>query len=340
MVENRLIEKLTQMDFARLDTNTQGIFLFYKIIQQEAYIVSVMQLYNGNELAVDQYEHILSQITDNFRNRGFENVHLLSLLLTRQPDLVRQFCLNENDHWIVDLSSGHLLIFETQSSDFLGLKDVLENILEEEQKDYEIENKKSSYKNQWVTPVNISLIAANVIIYIMVYYTGFFGGAEKLVKEGALSWINITKNHEYYRLVTSMFLHANIEHIFNNMLVLLFVGVNLEKAIGKLKYLFIYFGAGIIAGISSIGYNMWKGDMGYGIGASGAIFGAVGAMLFILIRNKGRIEGMSIQQLIIFAILSLYGGFVNAGIDNTAHIGGFIGGFLLAAILYRRPKKV
>lgn len=340
MVENKLIEKLTQMDFARLDTNTQGIFLFYKIIQQEAYIVSVMQLYNGNELTVDQYEHILSQIKNNFRNRGFENVHLLSLLLTGQPDRVRQFCLNENDHWIVDLSSGHLLIFETQSSDFLGLKDVLENILEENQDEFVIENSKPAFKNQWITPVNISLIAVNVIVYIIVYYTGLFGSAEKLINKGALSWVDITKNHEYYRLITSMFLHANMEHIFNNMLVLLFVGVNLEKAIGKLKYLFIYFGAGIIAGISSIGYNMWKGNMSYGIGASGAIFGAVGAMLFILIRNRGRVEGMSIQQLIIFAILSLYGGFVNAGIDNTAHIGGFIGGFLLAAILYRRPKKV
>lgn len=340
MVENRLLEKLTRMDFTRLDTNTQGIYLYYKIIQQEAYVIPVMQLYQGNELAPDQYEHIVSQIRNNFLNKGYENVRLLSLILTRQPDSVRQFCLTENDHWIVDLSSGQLLIFETQSSDFLGLKDVMEDILEQEQHEVEIDNHKPAVKNQWITPVNITLIAINIIIYMVVYYTRFLGDSDKVIKEGALSWLDVTKHHQYYRLITAMFLHANLEHIFNNMLVLLFVGVNVEKLTGKFKYLFIYFGAGIIAGISSIGYNMWKGDMGYGIGASGAIFGVVGAMLFILIVNKGKIEEMSIGQLIIFALLSLYGGFVNAGVDNTAHIGGFIGGFLLASFLYRKPKKV
>jgi rhomboid protease GluP len=128
------------------------------------------------------------------------------------------------------------------------------------------------------------------------------------------------------------------------MLVLLFVGDNLERAAGKLKYLLIYFGTGIIAGITSISYNMWKdsGQIGeassYSIGASGAIFGVVGAVLFIVMINRGRLEGISTRQMVFFVILSLYGGIANTHIDQAAHIGGFIAGIILAALLYRRNK--
>lgn len=68
-----------------------------------------------------------------------------------------------------------------------------------------------------------------------------------------------------------MFMHGGFEHLFNNMIVLFFIGDNLERAAGKLIYLVIYFGSGIIAAISSISYNMYKGNVGFSIGASGAI---------------------------------------------------------------------
>ena len=137
-----------------------------------------------------------------------------------------------------------------------------------------------------------------------------------------------------------MFLHSDFEHLMNNMLVLFFVGDNLERAAGKIKYFIIYFGSGIIAGISSISYNMIKEKMVYSVGASGAIFGIVGAMGYILLVNKGHLEDISSRQIILFTVFSLYGGIANANIDNVAHIGGFIGGIILAIILYRRPKSI
>ena len=101
----------------------------------------------------------------------------------------------------------------------------------------------------------------------------------------------------------------------------------------------IYFGSGIIAAISSISYNMYKGNVGFSIGASGAIFGVVGAILYILIVNKGHLEDISTRQIVLFVIFSLYGGYTSAGIDNIAHIGGFLGGLLIAVLLYRKPKN-
>jgi rhomboid protease GluP len=143
-----------------------------------------------------------------------------------------------------------------------------------------------------------------------------------------------------------MFMHADWSHLINNMIVLLFVGDNLERAAGKFRYLFIYLSSGILAGITSISYNMWKdyGDFSFehsvfSIGASGAIFGVVGAMLYIVIVNKGRLEDISTRQIILFIVFSLYGGIANSRIDQAAHVGGFLAGLLLAAILYRRPRR-
>ena len=142
-------------------------------------------------------------------------------------------------------------------------------------------------------------------------------------------------------------MHADISHIFGNMLVLFFLGTNLERAVGKFKYLFVYFGAGILAGIASFSYNMWMEraaksvyDTTFGIGASGAIFGVVGALLFIILIHRGYHDGISASQVLIFTGINVYNGIVDHQIDQSAHVGGFIAGFILVAIVYRRKKEI
>jgi rhomboid protease GluP len=88
---------------------------------------------------------------------------------------------------------------------------------------------------------------------------------------------------------------------------------------------------------------MWKYNMQLSsgitisIGASGAIFGVVGAVLLIVIKNRGELENMSTADIVRFVVFSLYGGIVNARIVQAAHIGGFLAGFVLAKLLYRKP---
>ncbi|NLJ90377.1 MAG: rhomboid family intramembrane serine protease [Clostridiales bacterium] len=187
---------------------------------------------------------------------------------------------------------------------------------------------------------NTVLIVTNILIYIIVNIISRESGRDHLVLHGALYWPAIVHTHEYYRLLTYMFLHANITHLSNNMLVLFFLGDNLERAAGKWRFLVLYFGSGIIAGLVSMYYNMVKHYNVISVGASGAIFGVVGAMVNIVIRNKGRLENISARQMVLFVIFSLYGGLTSQGVDNAAHIGGLISGFLLAGLLYRKPKKV
>ena len=123
------------------------------------------------------------------------------------------------------------------------------------------------------------------------------------------------------------------------MLVLLFLGDCLERNIGKFKYLLIYFIGGVGANILSTCYEVIKKDGAVSAGASGAVFAVIGAMIYILLINKGHIESFTAKRLIFMAALSLYLGITSAGIDNMAHFGGLIFGFLLGILLYRRPKR-
>lgn len=143
-----------------------------------------------------------------------------------------------------------------------------------------------------------------------------------------------------YRLFTCMFLHFDIEHLLNNMLMLALMGKYVERHVGKGTYLFIYACAGLIGNIVSLYLNIYQYTLNVvSAGASGAIFGVVGAVLCIIIKNYGKVEDLSLSQVVFMIVLSVYTGVTSQGVDNGAHIGGLIGGFVLAAVLYQRTDK-
>ena len=156
----------------------------------------------------------------------------------------------------------------------------------------------------------------------------------KMDMAGCLSWQQVISKGEYYRLVTYLFLHANVEHIANNMLVLALTGDILERSIGHVKFILVYFISGVLAGLTSILYNMSIGAHVSSVGASGAVFGVVGAIAMLLAISKGRMSNMSIKKLVVFVAISIYGGITTQGTDNAAHIGGLIAGAVTALVMY------
>ncbi len=185
-------------------------------------------------------------------------------------------------------------------------------------------------------PVNTAIILINIAIFLIVEFTGSSLNTQHMVNWGAAYTPWILQEHEYYRLLTCMFLHFGIRHLGNNMLVLFFVGDCLERSIGKIKYLLIYLLGGIGANIFSLGMEVYRQESVVSAGASGAVFAVIGALLYIVIRNRGRIENFTTRQLMILAALSLYHGVTSAGVDNAAHFGGLVCGFFLCVLLYHR----
>jgi rhomboid protease GluP len=192
---------------------------------------------------------------------------------------------------------------------------------------------------RYIFTITNLLILINALVFFIMEIQGSTNDLYYVLDKGALYWPAIKFYHEYYRFFTYMFLHFGLDHLVNNMLVLFFIGGKLERIVGKAKFLCIYFSTGLLAGIASLGYNMLKNNNIVSAGASGAIFGVVGAMAYIVLLHKGKIKDISTRQIVLFVLLSLYGGLTSQGIDNIAHIGGLLSGFILAAVLYKKQKR-
>ena len=143
----------------------------------------------------------------------------------------------------------------------------------------------------------------------------------------------VVQDGEYYRLLSYMFLHMGLNHVANNMILIFFLGEELERFLGKWRFFFLYFSSGIVAGIVSIVYNILDGNSVSSVGASGAGFGLIGATVCLLLADKSQRGTAFVKRVLLFAAISLYAGFSEQGIDNAAHVGGFLAGAAVTALL-------
>lgn len=182
------------------------------------------------------------------------------------------------------------------------------------------------------------LIVINVLVFFLLSLRGDTESGYFMLQYGAMYEPLVTEGHEYYRLITSLFLHFGIQHLLNNMVMMGALGYQLENEIGRIKFLLIYFISGIGGNLCSLYWNVSHGEQVISAGASGAIFGLMGALLYIVAVNRGRLGRLSGRGMLIMVALSLYFGLTSSGVDNSAHIGGLICGILITVLLYRRKK--
>lgn len=190
-------------------------------------------------------------------------------------------------------------------------------------------------KRKNLPSVTIALAAVNIVVFLLCEITGSTLENEVLIRWGAL-YTPYVEAGEYGRLFTAMFLHAGIEHLLNNMLMLCVLGSVLEPLLGRVKYLLLYLLGGLAGNLVSYLFYEKAGETVTSVGASGAVFAVMGGLIFVIIRNKGRVANLSLMQMLVMLGFSLYFGFVATNVANTAHLAGLAAGFLLAALLYRK----
>ena len=187
--------------------------------------------------------------------------------------------------------------------------------------------------------VNTAIIVINVLCFLYLELAGSTQSTGFMLEHGAMFAPLVLEYGQYYRLLTSVFMHFGVSHLMNNMLVLFVLGDNLERALGHVKYLIFYLLCGIGANIVSMTVDLTTGSIAVGAGASGAIFGVVGGLVYAGGINRGRLEDLTSRQLGVMILLTLYHGFTSMNVDNAAHIGGLVIGVLLGVLLYRKPKR-
>lgn len=177
----------------------------------------------------------------------------------------------------------------------------------------------------WEVPfISIGLVTVNVIFYVLNTLWN-----EQLLIAGNLNVYDVLIGREYGRIILAMFLHADLNHLFNNMIIVLFMGNVLEKAVGHFAFAGIYLLSGICGNVCSLIYKLSVDRMSMSIGASGAVFGMDGLLLALVLFAGRRTSGITPARVLFMVGLSLYNGFMSRNIDNAAHVGGLLAGFLL-----------
>ncbi|MBR1909867.1 MAG: rhomboid family intramembrane serine protease [Lachnospiraceae bacterium] len=183
------------------------------------------------------------------------------------------------------------------------------------------------------------MVIFNVIVFFVMTFAGSTEDIEFMLDHGAMFVPAILEDGQIYRFITCIFIHFGFMHLAGNMVVLLFLGDNVERATGKLKFLLIYLLGGIFGSIGSFTYALVYNPGIVSAGASGAIFAVIGALLWLVIRNKGRLEDMTTLRMCVLIAYALYNGFTSENVDMAAHLFGFLGGFLIAVLLYRKNDR-
>ncbi len=326
------------LGFRRADTE-EGIFW----IKEEDDVVKLVEIIpellpGQDRMPIEKQEAGSERMENRLMIRFGKRVDRLTLMLFRgAPDekTVREVAMYPNI-WCLNRRENRIHLYERQRADFYGIKTSLERFMIRFQREA-----KASERRDWQTmlsPVNTAIVAANIVVFIVLSLMGDVLDAGFMAGHGAMYRSAVIDQHEYYRLFTSMFLHFGINHLFQNMLILLLVGSRLERLMGWPRYLALYLCAGIGSSVASLFFTLAQSPYTVSAGASGAIFGVMGGLLFLILKDffqkrRGRIQEIGPFGIVFMIAGTLSYGFGTTGVDNAAHIGGLVVGFLLTGLL-------
>jgi len=332
MTINEAANLFINKGFRYVKANVSNVYVFLKASANMTMdICLLIDNTKSTFINIDTLGNLCSALERKFIFNGFRNVSSFFMIFSNNVEREKKFLMQPYHFWIFDTSESRLMVFENQPEDYYGLKKDFEELIF------------SETQTQSKTPrpiITISLIAINIIIFIIMTFSGGTNNSRYLLEYGASYWKAVYENHEYYRLFTCMFLHFNAEHIMNNMITLAFVGTAVETCLGHIHFLCIYIFSGLGASFLSSLYYMHNSPnvITVSAGASGAIFGILGALIIIALMSKSKRRTLKPMNILLIAVLSISNGYLSSSIDNVAHIGGLLFGIILTFLscLYRK----
>ena len=296
----------------------------YKIVR-----INSNYIHNKEQFEMDLYKinNVSRQISKKTLTRKLKTLNIL----TDTNDTVKTENTKNIDNYVIQNNED----LETKN----GIKSLFPKIIEEEIKDLhgldflinvsndinkKTENDNKFYENVFKPK---KIVVTRIIIFLNVFIY-FFATLMSLTNKFDIYTIfalngTLVRNGELYRLITCGFLHADIIHLICNMYSLNIIGTQLESFIGKKKFLIVYLISLITGSLLSSVINS-----GWSVGASGAIFGLLGSLLYFGYHYRIYLGSVMKTQIIPILILNLGIGFIIPNIDLSAHIGGLVGGIL------------
>lgn len=302
--------------------------------------ININYIHNNEQLMVDQRK--ASIIRKSIKKKTFSiKLSMLNILINARDEVevmsdkdIESIKINK----ISDLKKNKFVneYFPNFKDKVITKKVDIENMItmtEELNEKTQIEDRKLAkvFAKNEKPIVTYLLLIINMIFYLLTIFDYSF-----MMNTFANYYVKI-QDGEIYRLLTCAFLHADIFHIFFNMYALYNIGKEIEKFYGRGKYLLIYLGSAIMGSLFSAVLTN-----NYSVGASGAVFGLFGAMLYFGYKYRATLDGFLRSGILPIIAMNLLIGFVIPNIDVWAHIGGLIGGLLLSytlGVINRSEKK-
>lgn len=275
---------------------------------------------------------IRESVENTFLLRGYKSVEVLFVIFTKNPFAYRQFAEEGIVFWIADINSKRIISYTDSDEKFDVIKHRLEDYLSNEG------TSKLGGKSIFSHPIFsypiFTIVFALINLCIFLYMDLFTNPLNKLTILGnyASEWGQVLNHNEFYRLLTSVFLHFDFSHLANNMISLLAIGYHLEPIMGHFKFMLLYLISGIGASLTSVLYHATENVPAISAGASGAVFGIFGAYAIYSLFDMMNRRNVSFSKIIVFSVLMLYNGMINESVDNAAHLGGIIFGSIIAFI--------
>lgn len=303
----------------------------YKIIR-----INANYLHNNEQLDFDLFKikNIVRQVKKKTLSLSIKTLNILidvgSSVELKEKDKIESIIVDANKNLEKNKKLNEL--YPSMKDNLVTSKDGIEFIInitndinvktEKESKEYE---KVFRLKNNWVTGF---ILIVNVLMFIIAT-VGSWTGKFDLYTMLSLNRFYV-RHGEVYRLITSAFMHENVFHLIMNMYALFIIGRQVESYIGKTKYALVYFFSALIGSLLSC---ITHDNLSWSLGASGAIFGLMGALIYFGYHYRLYLDNALKTQIIPIVILNLGIGFMFENIDNAAHIGGLVGGLFMTMAL-------
>lgn len=342
-----LVKNLYDSEIISQASKYIGVF---KRVGPIIYIVLIINYENSKNDYKKILDYYYSYLENLYSEIEIKNIVSLTACVTQKADneIIELCSVNDffeeqpivKSNWIVETDTKKIIVSGNQPDKILNIHKIIESALNNTN-DTNSENSTSIFNavkskkekdKQLIKSDNyyctFAILIINFLVFALMELNGGSTQINVLISFGAIEPERIFVKHEYFRLLSNMFIHIGIIHLLANSLSLYIFGTRAEKYMGKLKFIIIYILSGIGCAVSSLIFTP-----GISAGASGAIFGIMGSIFIYSIFNKISIDGFDLYFIILFIIISIAAGFVNSNVDNAGHIGGFITGIVISFIM-------
>ena len=301
-------------------SNEEDVWLFHEKTKTLKRIIFTKETLQSIHFIVDKMNLQKAEIEHLIKNK----IQHIELILVDEDNITSQ----NIDGVKIDVINHQKNINQVMHHKFIGLT----KYVKPQSKSY---YKRRIFNNQLIdnaitkfSPITAVLLVLNIMIYFVLLFKPSSNQSEFLLENGALTHFNFVHG-DYFRIITSMFVHLDFSHLLLNMMSLFIFGKIIEYLFGKWKYLLIYLLGGMIGNLLSLTFDTTS----ISAGASGGICALMGAFIVYLITTRLYKPKFIIQITAMFILFMLLTNLFN-NVNNYAHFGGFVGGILIALTLY------